>query len=104
MVQINKIKNLNLNLNPPIMDFMFEKRIDTYNLRNFQEIATKRKRIVKMDLESLNHRFPQLWSILPENLRQMNLIGHFKERVRKWDCIDRLCRLCKLYLSSIAFL
>ena len=101
MVQINKIKN---NLNPPIMDLKFEKRIDTYNLRNFQEIATKRKRIVNMDLESLNYRFPQLWPILPENLRQINLIGHFKESVRKWDCIDCLCRLCKLYLPNIAFL
>ena len=47
MVEIYKIKN---NLNPPITDFMFERRNNTYNLRNFQEFATKRKRTVKMDL------------------------------------------------------
>ena len=50
MVEICKIKN---NLNPPIMNFKFERRKNTYNLRNFQEFATKRKRTVKMALEIL---------------------------------------------------
>ena len=49
MVETYKIKN---NLNPPIMDFMFEKKNNTYNLGNFQEFATKRKRTVKMGLET----------------------------------------------------
>ena len=100
-VEIYKIKN---NLNHPIMDFMFERRNDTYNLRNFQEFATKRKRTVKMDLETLNYKSPQLWSILPENLRQINLLVQFKESVGKWDCIDRPWRLCKLYLTNIGLL
>ena len=33
MVEIYIIKN---NLNPPIIDFMFERGNNTYNLRNFQ--------------------------------------------------------------------
>ena len=69
MIEIYKMKN---NLNPPVMDNMFEKRNNTYNLTNFQEFATKRKRTVKMGLETLNYRSPQLWSNLPENLRQIN--------------------------------
>ena len=51
MFEIYNIKN---NLNPPIMGFMFEKRNNTYNLRNFQEFATKRKRTVKVDLETIS--------------------------------------------------
>ena len=39
MVDICKIKN---NQNPSIMDFMTERRKSTYNLRNFQDFATKR--------------------------------------------------------------
>ena len=85
MIEIYKMKN---NLNPPIMDNMFERRNNTYNLRNFQEFATKRKRTVKMGLETLNYRSPQLWSILPENLRQINWLVQFKESVRKWVCIN----------------
>ena len=76
MVEIYKIKN---NLNPPIMDFMFERRNNTYNLRNFQEFAMKRRRTVKMGLKTSNYRSPQLWSILPENLRQINSLVQFKK-------------------------
>ena len=83
---------------------MFERRNDTYNLRNFQEFATNRKRTVKMDLETLNYRYPQLLSILPENLRQIKSLVQFKESVGKCDYIDCPCRLCKLYLPSIGFL
>ena len=49
MVKIYKIKN---NLNPPIMDFMFERRNNNKN--NLQEFATKRKRTINMGLETLH--------------------------------------------------
>ena len=77
MVEINKTKN---NLNLPTMDFMFERRNNEYNPRNFQEFATKRKSTVKMDLETLIYRSPQLWSISPENLRQINSLVQFKKK------------------------
>ena len=49
MVEIYEIKN---NLNPPIMDFVFEKKNNTYNLRNVQGFVMKRKRAVKMGLQT----------------------------------------------------
>ena len=82
------------------MDFMFERRNNTCNLRNFQEFATKRKRTVKMGLETLDYRFPQLWSILLVNLSQIKSLV----QLRKWDCTDCPSRLCNLYLSNIGFL
>ena len=101
MVQIYNIKNI---LNPPIMGFMFERRNNAYNCRNFQGFATKRKITVKMGLEMLNYKSPQLWSILPENLRQINSLVQFNESGGKWDCIECPCRLCKLYSPNIGFL
>ena len=53
MVEIYKIKN---NLNLPIMDFTFERSNNRHNLKNFQEFVTKRKRTVKLGLETLNYR------------------------------------------------
>ena len=85
MIEIYKLKN---NLNPPIMDFMFERRDNMYNLMNFQEFGTKRKRTVKMSFETLNCRSPQLRSILRENLRQIDTLVQIKESVKKWVCID----------------
>ena len=93
MIEIYEMKN---NLNPPIIDNMFERRNNTYNLRNFQEFTRKRKRTVTIGLETLNYRSLQLWSILPETLGQINLQVQFKESVRKWVCNGCPCRLCKL--------
>ena len=41
MVEIYKIKN---NVNPPVKDFMFERRNNTYNLRNFQDFKSLRRK------------------------------------------------------------
>ena len=87
-----------------MMDFMFERSSNAYNIRNFLEFATKRKRAVKIGRETLNYRSPKLWSILTENVRQINSLGQFKESVWKWDCIGCPCRLCKLYSPNIGFL
>ena len=38
LVENYKLKS---NLNPPNMDFIFERRHNTYNLRNFQQFAMK---------------------------------------------------------------
>ena len=80
MVVIYEIKN---NLNPPIIGYMFERRNNTCNLRNFKEFATKSKRTVKIGLQTLNYKSPQLWSILTKNLRQLDSLVQFKGSVRK---------------------
>ena len=43
VTEMFKIKN---ELPPPIMDSMFERRNESYNLPNFQEFLTERKRTV----------------------------------------------------------
>ena len=105
MIEIYEMKN---NLNPPIMDNMFERRNNTYNVRNFQEFATKRKRTVKMGLETLNYRSPQLWLILPENLRQINSLSQLKKALGngfvltvRADYVSFICQtlgFCNIYL------
>ena len=78
MVEAYKIKN---NLNPPIMDFMFERRNNTYDLRSFQEFVTKRKRTLKVGLETLNCRSPQVKDKFAEKSRTRNSLVQFKESV-----------------------
>ena len=63
------------------MDFLFERRNNRYNLRNFQFLP-KRNRTVKIGLETLKCKFTQLYSILHENLRQINSPVQFKESNR----------------------
>ena len=49
MAEMYKIKN---NLNAEIIHLMFERRKQTYNLRNFHKFDRETKRTVKMDLET----------------------------------------------------
>ena len=65
LIEVFKMKN---ELAPPIMESILNKRFNTYNLRNFQEFATERKRTVWYGLEILSYHYPQLWSLLPESL------------------------------------
>ena len=64
MIEMFKIKN---ELTSPIMNSMFERRNESYNLRNFQEFLTERKRTVHYGLETLSYWSLQLCSVLPEN-------------------------------------
>ena len=66
LIEVFKMKN---ELAPPIMESILNKRFNTYNLRNFQEFATERKRTVWYGLETFSYRYPQPWSFLPESLK-----------------------------------
>ena len=37
---------------------MFTLRVNSFNLRNFQEFATERNKTVKCDLETVSYRYP----------------------------------------------
>ena len=78
MIEMFKIKN---ELDPPIMDSMFERRNESYNLRNFQEFFTERKRTVYYGLETLSHRSPKVWSLLPEKINKVESLKIFNRKV-----------------------
>ena len=48
---------------------MFNARLNNYNLRKFQELATEKKRAVKNVIDTLSYRTSQLWSLLPEGIK-----------------------------------
>ena len=100
MIEIFKVKN---ELAPPVMDSMFEKRSEHYNLRNFQEFLTEKKELCIMVLRQLVIGL-QLWSLLPENIKEVESLGIFKREVKNWICDDCPSRLCKPHLQNIGFL
>ena len=98
LIEVFKMKN---RLSPLIMESILNKRFNIYNLRNFQEFSTERKRTTWYSLENLSYLYPQLWSLLPESLKEMNSLSQFK---RNWICRDCPCRLCKVYIQNLEFL
>ena len=82
----------------PTMESILKERNNIYNIRNFQEFETKRKRTVYFGLELINYRSPQLWCLLPEHMRQLNSVDEFKRSVIQWIYNTSPSRLCKVYL------
>ena len=75
LIEVFKMKN---ELVPLIMELILNERCNTYNLRNFQEFETERKRTVWYGLETLSYRYPQLWSLLPTSLKEMTSLSQKK--------------------------
>ena len=79
LIEVFKVKN---ELSPPIMESMLNKRVHTYNLTNFQKLVTSRKRTVWTGLETLSYRYPQLFSLLSESLKEANSLSELKRNIR----------------------
>ena len=75
-------------LAPAIMESVLNKRFNTYNLRNFQEFATGRRRTVWYGLETHGYCYPQLWTLLFKSLKEMNSLSQFKRNIKHWICRD----------------
>ena len=101
MLEVFKIK---YELAPPIMNSTLIRRENIYNLRNFQEFETETKRTVNYGVESFSYRSPQLWAMLPAELKEINLLDQFKREIRKWTCLNCPCRLCKTFIPNLGFL
>ena len=101
LIEVFKMKN---ELAPPIMESILNKRFNTYNLRNFQEFATERKRTVWYGLENLSYRYPQLWSLLPESLKEIISLSQSKRNIKHLICCNWPCRLYKVYIQNLGFL
>ena len=101
LTEVLKMKNELASL---IMESISNKRFNTYNLRNFQEFAMERKRTVWYGLETLSHRYPQLWSLLPESLKEMASLRQSKRYIKHWIFRDCRCRSCKVYIQNLGCL
>ena len=98
MIELYKIKN---ELAPPITDSMG--RNITYNFTNLQGFQSERKRTVFNSLETLSFHAAQLWTLLPEDIKQRIAINLFKSDVKQWICKECPCRLRKVFVLNRGF-
>ena len=101
LIEISKIKN---GFAPPMMGTNLKEKNNINSVRNFQKFETERKTSLYFGLEKISCRSPQLWSLLPEHMRQLNSIDQFKRSVRQLVCNTCPCRLCKKYLQNVRIL
>ena len=90
MKEIYKFEN---GLSPPLIDDMFQVRKINYTKKNS----------VKMGLETISYRAPQLWNLVPTDIKDALSLSTFKKKIKSWYCDSCPCRLCKTYIASVGF-
>ena len=82
---------------------MFQARKINYDLRHFHKIANTKKNSVKMGLETISYRAPQLWNLVPTDIKDALSLSTFKKKIKSWYCDSFPWRLCKTYIASVGF-
>ena len=60
-------------------------------------------RTVRYGLETALYRAPQLWPLVPEDLKPLPNVNPFKSKIKHWECTEYPCKLCKTYLKNIGY-
>ena len=83
------------------MKTFFDFRENRYNIRKFQEMRQQKVRTVRYGLETALYRAPQLWSLVPADLKSLPNVNLFKSKIKHWECTECPCKLCRTYLKNI---
>ena len=101
VTEMFKTKN---NLSPPFMKNVFPDSDTNANLRVKPCFKTFNVRSVRYGTETVHFRGPQIWSLVPDNIKKLNTLSEFKSEIRKWKPVGCKCRLCKTYVKNIGFI
>ena len=92
------------NLSPDIMNLVFKKSTNSYDLRNKNPFRSRNARTVHYGTETISYRGPKIWALVPEEIRASPNLQEFKVRIKNWVPQGCTCRLCKIYIQRIGFL
>ena len=56
-----------------------------------------------MGLETISYRAPQLWNLVPTEIKDAPFLSTFKEKIKSWYCGNGPFRLCKTYIANVGF-
>ena len=96
-----KIKN---NLTPHFMKNVFPQSKVDINLRHKPTFVTSNVKSVYNGTETISFRGPQIWSGIPENIKNVQSLSEFQTRIKKWKPRGCMCRLCKTYIQHVGFI
>ena len=89
---------------PAIMNELFQERSIKYSLREFSGMKSNNVRTVKYGTETVRHRAPQIWAIIPENIKNSKTLIEFKRKIKSWKPNGCKCKICRTYIQGVGFL
>ena len=82
----------------PLLNEVFVPRQCNYELLGNNFLKRRRVKSVRYDTESISSLAPKIWEILPDEIKDSEILQIFKAKIKKWVPVDCPCTLCKIYL------
>ena len=86
-----------------MLENIFHRRTNTYNLRSQPDLKIPSINTTYKGINSLRYYGATIWNSLPENWRNIETLGEFKSKIKKWKPDLCKCRLCKTYIDGVGF-
>ena len=99
-IEMLKVKH---NLAPEIMTEFFRLKTRSFNIRYKSEFQRRKVKIVIYGSETLSSLGPQIWDLIPIELRNLTSLNAFKSKINSWSTQQCSCRLCKKYVNNLGF-
>ena len=100
-IEMFKAKN---NLSPNFMKSIFPTSKNPYNLRMDTHFEPNNIRTVSYGSETLYYRGPQIWTLIPNDIRNSTNLNEFKAKIKNWKPKGCLCRICKIFIPNLGFI
>lgn len=76
-----KKQMLENNISTPLIDDIFQFWKSTFNRRHFAKIENDKKASLKLVLGTISYRAPELWNLLPAEIKRSSSLSTFKEKI-----------------------
>ena len=83
--------------------FQFREQMP-YDLRQRSQFQIPWVHSVFSGTESLKFLGPKVWALVPNEMKQLESLGKFRNAIKQWKPTSCLCRLRKRYIHRIGFL
>ena len=92
-------------LSPEIVNELFQFREQLpYELRQTSQFQIPWVHSVFSGTESLKFLWPKVWALVPDEMKQLESLGEFRNAIKQWKPTSYPCRLCKRYTHRTGFL
>ena len=96
-------------ISPPFMNQVFLERETNDNVSshtrsrsNFYNFSNPRT--TRYGVEALRNIGPQIWNMIPSDIKELNTLAKFKSEIKKWVPDKCPCRLCRTYIAGLGFI
>ena len=74
-----------------------------YNTRNKRTFHSRHIRTVHFGSETLSQLAPEIWELVPDQIKKLEPVASFKNANKKWKPANCPCRLYRTYIFQVGF-